>query len=200
MLSIGGPSAAIMAPMRSTVLAAVSAFVALGACASDPRSFDQLPDELRTATVVSTFEPGARVPNSATFSWMPGSFVRLDERFDAAKTERDICAIVEAGMNRRGLYLVPENRGDLWVGYAVAVEGALDGARLDDLYGVSGRRQTVQHERGALVLDVVDRATKRPIWRGSVAILTDPSLPEGVRRARVERGVEQLLEQLKAGY
>jgi hypothetical protein len=175
--------------------------VGLGACVARPASYGSLPDELRTATVVSTLEPGAVIPASATFSWMPGSFVRLGPRFDAAEVEAEILRILGEAMQRRGLYLVPGNRGELWVGYAIADESGVDGADLDQLYGLDGHRgENLNHPRGALVVDLLDRATKRPLWRGSVSILTQPDLPVELRRQRIEQGIEGLLDRLKPGY
>jgi hypothetical protein len=182
--------------LRSTILLVFAA-----GCSSSPEGYAALSPELCEAAVVAALEPGATIPETATYSWMRGSFVQVDERYVATEVEDSVCAALEASLRRRGYHRVPDGAGRLAVGYAIAVEGALDDARIDAAYALREPREAaMHHERGALVVDLVDRESGQPLWRGSVAILADPTLPLEVRRARVERGVDALLDRLKSGY
>lgn len=191
----------MIARMTLARRAVTPCIVLAAACAGPPPSIDDLPPELRSVSVRATLEPGAELPDTATFSWMPASTVHLPPPYDAVDVESRIRATLEAELLRRGYFAAPGNRGDLWIGYAIAVEGAVDGAALDRSYGIDRRSgTTVEPERGALVVDIIERASGRPLWRGSATILTDSSLSEQLRQARVEHGIRVLLDRLKPGY
>ena len=56
---------------------------------------------------------------------------------------------------------------------------------------------TFHHPVGSLVVDIVDARTRQELWRGSVQILTDPTLDEELARQRAPLAIERLLSQFR---
>jgi hypothetical protein len=159
--------------------------------------YHDLPPELREASVVSVHQ--SRVPDRGSWSWLANSEVEVDAGVDSDAIERLIRSELEAGLLQRG-FQRQGTGGELGIGFVIATGAAIDDRGLDRRYGIErsgGAAPAASHERGALVVDVVDRRLGRPVWRGSVMALTDPSLPEPVRRERIRRAVALLLQSFK---
>jgi hypothetical protein len=186
----------------ATALAVLATLVTF-ACSVPPNQVEDLPIELQQSSVVSVHDASTPTPETGAYTWMPGSEVVVPAASDAAALDVQLRAALQDSLLRRGFFLAPDGKGDYWVGYALVIEGALHDAQLDRKYGLHGDLEPTRdrrYERGALVLDVVDRRQKRGVWRGSIEALVDPTLSEELRRERLRLGVERLLTRFKQGY
>jgi len=91
-----------------------------------------------------------------------------------------ITAALERELASRGLIKAPEDTADVHVIYLIALTTGVSQTYLGEYYGyVTGwgspiapafapSTSSTVHQKGTIVVDVVQRAAKRGIWRGSV--------------------------------
>jgi hypothetical protein len=138
-----------------------------------------------------------------TYAWatprrQPTGDPRLDNPLLEARIERAI----ESAMNTQGLRPADPGDADFLVAYHVVIDQRSDVTEVPTGFGYRGfwggfygsRVQVDQYEVGTLLIDFIERASDRLVWRGSgEARLHDRGSPED-RDARAQRTVDAILE------
>jgi hypothetical protein len=183
---------------EAPALAGLAAVLLLAAgCAGESRarSVDELPPELRQSVIISTREPGARIPESGTFA-VDLRAARLESQSgpDAMRTHALIRNALEDAFGRRGFRPGFADTADLVVRYVAAMEADLDDEQIRNIYCMSPGLSGLGHEKGTLILEVAHGQGGRPVWRGAVQARIDLTLEEEVRAQRVTHAVEALVD------
>jgi hypothetical protein len=125
-----------------------------------------------TMTVSSHVLPGLDIAQYRTFDWGPAdSLPAGDARLDDNPFFRDrLQGAVEKRLAARGLEQSYSGTSDLLVHYHACVSQRIDVDRSElgdrDCYGADCPPRVVRYEASTLMLEFVDRATNRVIWRG----------------------------------
>ncbi len=182
------------------ILAAAVCALALSGCARKNLAFQPsslvglknpslhiLTDEARVAPVTGSFGWGYslfRVGQGAGCS-----LSAVAERLQRA---------ARASLEGKGLVFV-ETDPDLLVSYALAADAAIDAADLNRAYDdllkttVDAAEPPLHYKRGVLILDVVERASGRLLWRGAILAEVDLAWPEERKQERCDAVITELL-------
>lgn len=140
-------------------------------------------------------------PSTGTFGWGMAVF-RIEPGLDPelAKIDERLHRSMRAGFESKGLTYAEESP-DYLLSYALAIGAEIDEAELNREYGdllqmpASNDAQTdsVYYKRGVLIVDLIDRGTKRLLWRGAIMADIDMALPEDRKQERCDAAISQLL-------
>jgi hypothetical protein len=158
------------------------------------------------------FDPDADFSAWRTYTWYPtASPATGDLRLDNPLLHDRIVAAVDRSLGARGYARVRNSAPDFYVNYHLSTEQRLEARTMNTAYhaGPGGRRwgdagwggvgwqetHVHQFEVGTVVIDFVDAAARRLVWRGSGArrLAPDPS-PDRVTQ-RVNEAVDEILGQ-----
>jgi hypothetical protein len=185
------------APFRAIATAIATAIVALG-CHS-----------VRTADETFLHDPsfhimvkdGTSIPAAATFEFSNQVF-KIDAAgdFDLAAIERRLTGAIGAELAEKG-YRRVEAEAELLVSYALAVDSPLSAADLEEAYADDfpvdfpdlAPDQQLHYHQGALIIDIVDRATRTLLWRGAIQAGVDRELTDDQRDRRAREVARVLL-------
>jgi hypothetical protein len=184
------------APRRPAALAVRFAAVAaaLFACAGVDVSQD--------------YDPATDFSGLRSFDWFPGGRPTSENpEFDSPFLDRRIQDAVIRELGSRGFVKVEDRTPDFFVNYHVSVRQKLSSSGLSVGYGVGswGSHGGVgvgvstpsvrTYDEGTLVIDVIDAASQRLVWRGtgSQAVKSSPKPEETT--AAVNRAVAAILAQ-----
>ncbi|ARN74273.1 DUF4136 domain-containing protein [Oceanicoccus sagamiensis] len=161
--------------MRTTRKIAVLFFACLlAACSSTPSVSVDYNPEYDFSDIKSYYQPPREEAGINTID--VGDLA--DQRFRRA---------AEAEMNLRGVELAPSRQADIWITYHVVTQDKTRITSYDNHYGYArpygysgGTSVDVrQYTEGTLIVDLVDPATKKTVWRGVVsAIVKDRTTEE----------------------
>lgn len=152
--------------MTQRIAAALIAATALLACASPPISvqFDREED-------FSALRRFAWYPNRTPAQTRKQG--RFPEQFAAAERT------VERGLMERGYQKVPRASADFLVLCQLSLERQLDTRTVNEPYRMGGsewevhrvvtREETIEYQRGTVLIDVLDARSRRLVWRGSAS-------------------------------
>ena len=103
-----------------------------------------------------------------TFGWGAADETPTgDPRLDNNPFFNDrVRAEVERGLTTRGSVLVPSGTPDLMVHVHTSVNQEIDTQLIDQQFCAEGDCQPSVYDAGTLVVDLVDTATSRLVWRG----------------------------------
>jgi hypothetical protein len=166
----------------------------LSACVA--KNIDDLSLELRTASVVSMRGPGAPLAPTGRWAWMAGSRMLIEsEALDPIWVENEVKSALISAMEDKGWSLAGSGGVAVELGYMVASDRELDDAELASTYGLSPGLSgaNTRYGKGTLVVELRRPGTRMALWRGSVQIIADPTLPKDVRRQRILNGVYSVL-------
>jgi hypothetical protein len=113
-----------------------------------------------------------------------------------------IRAAVDHELAAKGYQAAAPAKAGFLVGYHVVVKERVDAATLGGWYGHGGwwgPGQPVQpvvrrYEEGTLILDVIDPATDRLLWRGTGTAVVDPDASPKAKERRINTVVAKVLE------
>jgi len=117
-----------------------------------------------------------------------------------------IVAAVDRQLVARGLTQTDQDKADVHVVYFAALTVGFDETYLGEYYGyvtgwgspvLPGYAPTTSmsiHEKGTVLVDMVDRASKRAIWRGSVRTQINQEHTLQKRIERINEGAEKIFE------
>ena len=119
---------------------------------------------------------------------------------DNALLERRIVAAVDRELATLGYERRESDPVDFLVDWHAALERQVDVVETYQTHGAPTpgmrRVETFEYTRGTLLLDLVDPATRRQIWRGWATDAVDPDMePERVEQ-RVNEAVQAILQNL----
>jgi hypothetical protein len=141
------------------------------------------------------------VPTSGTFGLGMSVFrVETDSDRSLASLDARLRTALRAGFTQEGLAYA-EDAPDYLVSYALAAGAELDESELNREYGELLRMPaaetreaaTLFYQRGALIVDLVDRKAKRLLWRGAILAEIDMNWPEARKQERCDAAVGYLL-------
>ena len=135
--------------------------------------------------VRSQHEPGTDFAALTTYAWAPA--IAANEREDLVL--EIVRPKVDALLAARGLTKVERDQASLVVEEHVVVEKV---TRTNDPYYAFDLY--TEYERGTLLVDLMDPATSKVLWRGSATAEIDGEATEEQRRERVEGAVERMFE------
>lgn len=153
--------------------------------------------------VKSNTDPKADFTTIRTYGWLPPrpmiTNVAPDATTNATLTDEalrpHIVAAIDRQLARRGLVKVDADQADVQVAVLAAMAAGMNSTALGEYYGyVTGwgspflgatpSTSMSVYEKGTIVVDLVDRAQKRGIWRGTVStrVAQARTLDERVKR------------------
>ena len=182
--------------VRSALLVAVVSLVAVG-CESP--TYDELPSSMKQVSVTSIVGPGAPLPSSGTWSWMPGSGVSLhNPAVDAGLVESVLRDAIEIELRQRGWALGSPGDSDMMLGYVAALASEMSDADLIRRFGLSPGLSSagVRYGKGSLVIVLTKPGSSTPLWRGVAQALADLELSDEVREQRLRASVNVLLSSM----
>jgi hypothetical protein len=153
-------------------------------------------------TVGSYVDRHLDVARYARYDWGPADRMPAgDPRLDRNPFFNDrVQGAIERQLAAKGLILVADasERPDLIIHYHASITERIEVNRVEQTYGPSpehGRAEIVRFEAGTLIVDMIDAATGRLIWRGwaqrAVAdLLNDPDRMS----AAIDEAVERMMK------
>ena len=146
------------------------------------------------------FDHTRPLPVSGTFGWGAHVFqVGPELKVDLALAQDRIQRALLGGLPEEGLTF-SEADPDFLVGFALAAGDALDERELNRAYGTdlnfpvrTGDAAPLQYRQGVLVVDLVERSSRRLLWRGAIQADIDTDFAEKKKQARCDAVARELL-------
>lgn len=137
--------------------------------------------------IESAYGPGIRFDGMGeTWTWAPEAKMGLRyEKVLSAEHDALVRQLIGEELGRKGYKQLTDAKPDIAVDYAVT-ERTRGGMRESSFAPV--------RSEGSLVIDVLDPATGKHIWRGYAEANLDPSLDPAVRKARLSQAVRLILK------
>jgi hypothetical protein len=140
--------------------------------------------------------------NETTFSWQKPVMLRGDEQTEFADKLPAIRKAIEQKFIREGYQFAPlTDESEYGLVAYVLVEGhdAAESGKSTEhkelLFGLDpGMRAKGDYGMGTLLVGIKDAKTGALMWRGAAQILTDPSLTDDERKARLENVLNVLFK------
>lgn len=154
------------------------------------------------------YDPTARFDTYRTFDWFPGGRqLTGDVEADSPLIDQRVRAAVGRELITKGYQKVSDRTPDFYVNYQVSVKQKLTTSGLNVGYGVGsygswggvgigvGSNPVRQYDEGTLVVDVIDGASRKLVWRGtgSQALDRHPT-PESTTET-IDRAAQKILAQ-----
>jgi hypothetical protein len=158
-----------------------------------------------TLTVSSHIEREANFTDYVTWDWGPPDNLPVgDPRLDNNPFFRDyVEGTVEKILVRKGYERAVTGLPDLLIHYHANVNQKVDVYKADYPYGYcygNCEARVVEFEQGTIVLDIVDSATNKVVWRGWVQDTMDGVIDDQQRlRGQVFDGIAKMMLRLPNG-
>lgn len=167
--------------------------IALGGCASQKVDWD--------------FDPGRPVEGLKSYRWMEKKedLQKMGYQFDALMDQR-VQDAVDRTLKLRGYQrLAPSSsaEADFLVNYLTSTKTRREEHQVTTSFGygfspwglgLSTDTRVQEYEEGTLIIDVIDPATKKVIWRGRSKARIKDNLSPQERTARINEAVSNILE------
>ena len=149
-------------------------------------------------------DPAADFRKIRTYAWLPAAPMVRHTAPDAVTNPTlsqealgpHIVAAVDRELTARGLTQAPEDSADVHVVYFAALTQGFNSTYLGEYYGyatgwgspipsaLAPTTSVSAFEKGTVLIDIVDRASKRAIWRGSMVtkVHQDRTLDQRIKR------------------
>ena len=126
--------------------------------------------------ITTDYDPGADFSRVHTFTWLGTQSSRSVSDFDVSRVENALKAeLVSKGLAER-------TKGDVYVGAYLGLRPKAD-TEWEHSRGIYWTEQQTTSPEGTLVVDVIDPASGKPIWRGrATAMLEKSNTPEAKTR------------------
>lgn len=189
-----------MARVRSITSAALGAVLLVGAVAA------------QKLEVKAEADPKADFSTIRTYGWLPPPPVVRNVAPDAVSNPNlsnevlgpHIVAAIDRQLAARGLVQAGQDDADVQIVYVAAMRSGVDSDYLGQHYGYITRfappgaiaygpaTSASVYQQGTIVVDVVQRAAKRGIWRGSVVtrVAQERKLEDRVKR--INEAIERI--------
>jgi hypothetical protein len=137
--------------------------------------------------VSSYYGPGTKINGLGSgFAWSPDA---PEPNLGTPEARALVRASFENHLTAKGFVAAPVDAADFWVTYRLSRRQKTDTE-------VAAFGEVV--EEGALVLDVLDPASRKWVWRGIAQARLQDSDPPDVRKERLESAVQRLMEKFPA--
>lgn len=141
------------------------------------------------------------IPESRTFDFDTKLFkINYSEEIDLAVIDTRVVTSLETELERRGFNRATENP-DLLVSYAVAMDSPISGSDFNEAYAEEfpievpepEPDQELNYHQGALIVDFIDSASRKLLWRGAIMADVSMEVSEQEKDRRVRHAVHILL-------
>ena len=128
-----------------------------------------------------------------TYDWWPGTKLwvqhALATNVASGEVYDYIDDMIQEQLNKRGFTFVTDGTPSFYVAYRIH-------RKLQADYDIDPHGQMI--EEGSIVIDAVDPATDKIIWRGIASAQLNVSYTPQVRRERVQFGINKLMQKFPA--
>jgi len=164
-------------------------FVALTFSSSYARA-EPDPELMRSSVVVVAY-PEFASSTLKSFSWAAN---HADVTEGLQKTDFSVTALIdeaiEQAIKQKSYAFTDGEKGSLLIQYHVSLASELNDTALTIKYGLSpGLRansvKAKEHERGTLVVDIIEPESAKVVWRGAVEVFTGVEDSQSGRQKRV---------------
>lgn len=163
-----------------------------------------------TVTVREDIASRSDLSGYRTYGWTAVDGGSGDVRATNPEVEKLVVAAVDRYMKRRGVEKVAVDDADCLVSWFGSVKNKVSHQSVAHFYtpygyGAVASQHTAMVEEGAvartwregtLIIDIIDRESKRIVWRGSASNALSDNMTEGDAVAYVDRSVKALLDKL----
>jgi len=148
------------------------------------------PELMRSSVVVVAYPEFASLALKS-FSWA-GNHANISEGLQ--KTDFSVKALIDEAIKQaikqKSYAFTDNNKGNLLIQYHVSLASELNDTALTLKYGLSpGLRansvKAKEHERGTLVVDIIEPESAKVVWRGAVEVFTGVEDSQSGRQKRV---------------
>jgi hypothetical protein len=156
-------------------------------------------------TVSSHIERTANFADYVTYDWGPPDALPVgDPRLDNNPFFRDhLQGAIEKHLDRKGYERALSGPPDLLIHYHASVTQKVDVYEVDTRYGYcygNCQPQITDYEQGTLVVDIVDAATSKVVWRGWVQNVMNGVIDDQHRLDKqVDDGIDKMMLLLPRG-
>ncbi len=174
--------------------------VVITGCVTVESPATPFPSELRQTSVISTSLADFNPRHGTTVAWRKPIAVQTndDTSLSEANVEFITQAIEQALVNKGYRVVTYPQTSDYWLNGLIVLGNDLNESELRNVLGFEpglvARDQ--KHEKGSLLLLLIDPRNGLTQWRSAVQILTAPELDDSVRRNRVEFAIRNLMRPL----
>lgn len=153
---------------------------------------------LGLSSIVSTTEPGLRVPSGASISWRESAMkVQLDDRYESAAISSVYRSAIEMAVSEKGYRLAEaDTPADFELGFLLALSSSLDDDQILRQFGFTPGLQSSEDnessEKGTLVIILINPRNGRSMWRGALQAFVKPGASESDRRQRAQSAAAKL--------
>ncbi len=157
----------------------------------------------------SELPAAAEFSNLETFAWFDGEFLAGDEvRASDEKIRATVQDAIEQALIAKGYRKVDAGQADFVVSWFGAIERKILEDQLNHLYSPYGygtllrdpalnsepSRAVGEYEEGTLIIDLLDRADRRLLWRGTGIGRVDRGRPAETALKNLAQAVTRILE------
>jgi len=135
-----------------------------------------------------------------TYAWVPGTQEATgDKRLDNSLVDTRIRTTISAHFNSKGYTAPADGTPDFYVAYHVGVKDMMKETTArnyigDRAYGtVTTVRDVQPYKEGALLIDIIDAASKKVVWQASALAEIDPGMTPEERDVRINGVVQAML-------
>lgn len=160
--------------------------------------------------VKSSFDPQTDFSKAATYNWLndvdqPGDDIRVNNE----RTRKMVRQAVEQSLEEKGFTRVEGQQADLLVAWFGAIKTKVKSESIEHFYSPYGYGSLYkdpywnsqpatfnvsEYEEGTLIIDVLDPAKQRLLWRGIGTGEVVEGQPEETVRKNLTNAVKQILE------
>lgn len=160
------------------------------------------PSHTLETVIVSRSSRNFAVTPNARFSWLLAN-VNDDPRLPGSQIKSLIVQSIQEAMLARGLAIESSGKlplADYYIAFTAALESSLDDATILKRHGIvpgyPSQAGSSKHEKGTLLIHVIDARTRQTVWQSAAQGAVDFSISEELRKRRIQVLVSQMIEGL----
>ena len=138
------------------------------------------------------YDPSANFNAYHTYNWVGDKQeITGDQRLDNSLVDGRIRTAIGTQLRSKGYTTSVSKQPDFYVAYHIKVKDMMKGSSTQDYIGdrAHGTYTTISdiqpYKEGTLLIDIVDAASKRLVWRGSALAEVDPGMTPEERDERI---------------
>lgn len=160
--------------------------------------------------VSAEWDQTANFDRLKTYAWLPESPERMqDSKINYMLLEPRVTGSADIDLRFRGYKKVDLKDADFLVGYHVVKEEGTEISVINSFYGFEpsykfwgggmagpglSNPYVERYTRGTLIIDIVDPAANKLIWRGYATAVVDPDAPLEDKTEIIQDATEQILK------
>jgi uncharacterized protein DUF4136 len=158
--------------------------------------------ELRRSSVVVMSQPGFSFSRNQHFAWSDN---HADISGQLKKSQFSVAELIDKAISQslkaKGYSVVKPSDKSVLIQYHVSLESEMDDTVLAMTFGLSPGLQANsdiarKHEKGTLIVDLIDPVLKKVIWRGAIGVFTGVENTQSGRQQRVNTLLAELFNSI----